>query len=245
MLEEMQIYIDNKDIELLYLDPAFLIALITSNGVEYVQINENGHLIFALDERYIEAVNLYNDLIHKYKFIEPNYSYINNIENEIRDMLNGNVFMTYSGTYLFTFRDTEKTYGVNGWPNNIGQICFPIGPGLKNGVTSRDWGRNLYYGIPISCKNPDVAVLYIQWLFSNQNFMNDRKLLLTNKLYGGSDTLFSISKEWEINAVNNSYYNWGQQIRELIEENDPVTLIKHKNNDFQKLLDDYLNVFTT
>ena len=234
--------VENKKYDLLF-DSHFLKqAIVASNGVDYVIINDDGKLTFGLDDRYIEALELYGDLRHKYGYIDPQSTIYQGAMYEA-DFMDGKAFMTYGVQTSVLMGDQNFAGGYDRCPDYIGKICFPRGPGLSEGIASRDVNEKIYVSIPISCKNPEVAAKYVEWLFSSQELLETRRELETVKLYNGSADLYDYAKEWEWLSVGLSIYAYGGEVRSMIEDNDAVVLVNHKGVEFQSILDKYLNLF--
>ncbi len=174
-------------------------SFIYSNGVEYVTYDELGLPRFALDEKYITARQAAEDAINKYKIV-PSVWWDPPPQSRFE---NGEVCMHYWLTNQV--RDAKRVMGAE----KVGIVPFPRGPDLPPNVKSRDQAETLAFFVSSTCKDPDLAALYLEWVMLDEEGWRIRKERLINDFYG-SEELYNLGMEWAANAVQLDYSGFGQ-----------------------------------
>jgi len=231
--------------ETLEKSPIIEYAFLAGNGAEIVKLDEYGRYKYAIDERYMGALNFIEENHVKHGIYNiKNYMGAITYDQEER-LINGMSFMLYD-----RLLSTSK-YHVNDRPmfavdDDVGAVCAPRGPSLGMDYTSRDYGIGMYmFVVPYTCKDPDAAVEFINWVLMDKKNYEDRRRYYTEFMYGGSDLLFEYGCGWSFNSIDiNPYMVVSQAFGELYMETSYVDLVDPGvARLMQGIIDEYLNVF--
>jgi len=244
--KEMQSYSFEPLGKSVYIENAFFI----SNDAKIIEFSDNGYFNYAVDERYINAMNFINDIYENYniqniKNVHARYIPANP-EELIRNKTN---FMTYDYIYQI-FNKNLYNRPLYIADNEISFICTPRGPNSIKNLPSQNYGSVQCYSISSSCNDPDSTAIYIDWLLNDDGNYNDRKNHYINNLYGGSEELFEYGKIWSNNV--NSLYGFvfmdsNSFFTEFYQTFDSINSSQLTENStiqiMQNLIDSYLNIF--
>jgi len=238
------------------------ITLMAGNGVEFVNLSEEGKYIYALNNKYYETVDFINDLRYKYKvligldineliyntiynddiFFFTNYWYNTSIEG-IQNFINEHAFMICENlAYKLIFN--LQLYESN---INLSYICAPSGPSVyeMNGKYYKNpTGQQMCYVITSSCQYPEAAAAYIGWVLSDEQGYENRKKYITDIFYNGSDELYQLGVEW---AKDSGYIDlmgsFGPEFSRIIRKNIHNLLDDKIKKECQVIIDTYVNAF--
>lgn len=173
-------------------------GFITSNGVEYVTYDEQGLPRFAVDEKYVRAREAADEMVSKYKMCPPVWW----DPVPMQRMWNGETSMCY--WIAAAAPDFNREMG-----EKVGIVCFPRGPDLPLDKKSRDQAETVGMGVTGCSKNPDLAALYLEWVFLDEEYVNTTLKDEYVKRYG-SEEMYDYVKQWTANAAQLEYSGFGQ-----------------------------------
>jgi multiple sugar transport system substrate-binding protein len=124
---------------------------IFTNGADFVTYDDQGNAKFALDDpKAIKGMQALRDLEQKYKIKSP----WNPDKDPQQKFMSGETAMNYWGWWdLGKFRDH--------FGDKLGFVPFPVGPDFKG--DSRDLVGNAVHGFAKTCKDPELAALYMEF----------------------------------------------------------------------------------
>ena len=229
---------------------------LSSNGVDYAIVNENGRYVFSLDKKYVNAIKFYQSLqtAHAITIYNNMYNYHGYV-----DMIMDGVFITSYNSNEFSIKMGKKIYEDNKLTDKveifaeastrntdkIGLICAPRGPDLENNISSRDLidTYEMAKVVPISCRNPEAAAMYIDWIMADHD--NYAKMVNFSIQHYYTDAEFvQYGSEWAANTAYVLPTCFGTNLLEFIEDCTLDELLLPNNvRTCQALIDQYVNVF--
>jgi len=242
-------------------------AILNGNGVESLIINYEGKIEYAIDEKFINALNFINDLYTKYEvlygfYVNENidlfppdinvlYNYTGMERKDYNDLLNGFINKDIFMIEIPSIDGMIQLYNDRIYNAGIDRafICVPEGPDAKDSRTGNGWKdtydkNQLCYAISSSCVYPEAAATYIGWVLSDKDDWEHRNKLLIDKYYNGSFELYQIGIEWSQNNDNINISNgFGPQLVPFLNDNLPYLDNDIVKKQAQDILDMYFNIF--
>ena len=226
---------------------------LTSNGVDFAKIDENGKFVISIDDRFITAVNFYleaekNDGVI-FNYFRNEHSDDKEFIYAITDIYNGKIFMLYEELRKRAIYNSQQFVAETEY---TGIICAPRGPDLNHNVSSRDYGDRVTFAVSINCEHPDAAVEFLVWILTDRQQNNDNMYILIENTFNKSTELYLHSIEWLMNSVNIKANNYDIAFSmmmdlKLHEKNyprykTPEEIVDHLDV-YQRILDTYLNIW--
>jgi multiple sugar transport system substrate-binding protein len=197
-------------------------GFMTSNNVDYVTYDETGMPRFALDEKFVRAKQAAEDTVNKYK-IAPAVWWDPNPQERF---WNGEIAMDYWG--YWEMPGMHENMG-----DKLGMAPFPRGPDLPADLKNRDVAETIGLGVTGTAKDPDLACLYLEWMYEanpEAKAVSDATKL---EQYGSQEML-DLAKEWAGNSIQTDYSGFGQGFVDAMN----LVLQKPADKSWQQALDE-------
>lgn len=140
-------------------------------------IDEKTNEIQIANEGAVKGLQFMIDLRQKHKIVPPTFDIANDYNNQLEDFKAGRIAMIFMGPWATANILTGSEFKDN--PKNLGVAMLPSGPA---GSGSPIGGH--CYVISASCKHPDIAFYFLDWINSPKNqvrFTLRNNLLPTHK----------------------------------------------------------------
>jgi len=140
-------------------------------------IDEKTNRILIDSEGSVKGLQFVLDLRKVHKIVPPTFDLANDYNNQLEDFKGGRIAMLFMGPWATANILTGSEFKDN--PKNLGIALLPSGPA---GSGSPVGGH--CYVVSASCRNPDIAFYFLDWINSAKNqirFTTRNNLLPTHK----------------------------------------------------------------
>jgi len=141
-------------------DSYFMLPFIWAFGGGLID-EKTGEILIA-NEGSVRGLQFMLDLRNKYKIVPPTFDIANDYNNQLEDFKGGRIAMIFMGPWATANILTGSEFKNN--PSNLGVAMLPSGPA---GSGSPIGGH--CYVVSASCKNPDIAFYFLDWINSAKN----------------------------------------------------------------------------